>query len=120
MSKETHQMSEVIPYNVANGKWYRNHLMDLSVLFAENDRIKMFELNYTQNGRSYLLKWSQDEVLKFIVDKGEQDIRKNNSPLVKQLMTGPNSVTEEVIKQKFSDYSVQIPTNIRHFILANI
>ncbi len=92
MPKQTHQMSEVIPYNIVNGKWYRNHLMDLSVLFGVNDSIQMFELNYTQNGRSYLLKWSQDELLKFIVDKGEQDIRKNNSPLVKGLVTGPNAV----------------------------
>ncbi len=120
MRKETHQMSEVIPYNIINGKWYRNHLMDLSVLFGPGNSIQTFELSYTQNGRSYLLKWTQDELLKFIVDKGDQDIRKNNSPLVKHLVTGTNAVTEALIKQKFSDYSLQIPANVREFVLANI
>lgn len=111
-------MTEVKPYAIPNGKWFRNHLMDLSVLFNREGKIQNFELNYTQNGKSYLLKWEKDQVLKFIVDKGEQDIRKNKSPIIKGQVTG--EILPELILKYFTDYSLEIPKEIRSFVIEHL
>lgn len=120
MPKEILQMTEVKPYNIPNAKWYRNHLMDLSVMFTSGGKILSFELMFNQNGKSYLLKWEKDQVLKFIVDMGEQDNRKNRSPLIVGQIAGTPEIQSDLILKYFTDYSLELPSNTRNFVIEHL
>ncbi len=113
---EINQLSEVKAHKNPNCKWYRNGILDLTVEFTLSGQIKSFHLDYNERSPALSIQWVDFKLKNYVFDDGEQDPKKNQSPIA----TAELTVMPEVVKRKFEMYSKDVPEDIRQFVLNKI
>ncbi|MBN1385142.1 MAG: hypothetical protein JW983_09705 [Elusimicrobia bacterium] len=82
-------------------RWYSDDYFDLFVWFNDNDKIINFQLCYDKQGDEHSLTYTdKDGLVHEKIDSGEEDPRRNKSPVVSQDGLCPfNKITDEFIKR---------------------
>ena len=121
-------------YEVTRGKspplphfdrWFRNRRFDLSVygtLIEPNGqaehllRVQWFRLDHRERLKSVSLFWNGQKLQAYLIDEGDADIRKNNSPmLIASLTPDLQRLIEE-----FEKVSTNVPAELREFVLEKL
>jgi hypothetical protein len=117
-------------YEVTRGKpntgpqfdrWFRNRRFDLSMYgVSEHEGEKLsvlwFRLDHRERLKSVSLFWDGQNLRAYLVDEGDADVRKNNSPLMIASLT-PD--LQKIISE-FSTVSIEIPDELRDFVIERL
>jgi hypothetical protein len=120
-------------YEVIHGKpntgpqfdrWFRNRRFDLSIYGVHGDatppghslRVLWFRLDHRERLKSVSLFWDGQNLRAYLVDEGDADVRKNNSPLMIASLT-PDL---QKIIDEFKIVSADIPDSLRDFVVEHL
>ncbi|HRK06973.1 MAG TPA: hypothetical protein PLZ57_04325 [Pseudobdellovibrionaceae bacterium] len=117
-------------YEVTRGKpntgpqfdrWFRNRRFDLSVYGVreqEGEQLSVlwFRLDHRERLKSVSLFWDGQNLRAYLVDEGDADVRKNNSPMMIASLT-PD--LQKIISE-FNAVSTEIPEELRDFVIERL